>query len=162
MVNTAKHTRDNHREELERWFPQSFKSDSASIWRGNGDLIWLVLGPMTIKDVNVIYYTAIYGFYVVIQQFILLGFIYERLRCLFYEQSHAAVVLATLAFSAGHFPNPTLMLATLTGGPLFIYIFRKSHSVLPSSFLHAILGIMVFKAFQHMTPNFAIGWFYFY
>ncbi len=86
-----------------------------------------------------------------VQQLILQGFIYRRLRYLLTgseepvdaRRINAAIVLTALLFSLAHAPNPALMIFTLLGGLIWSWVYERAPSLPALALSHGLMSGLV-------------------
>jgi len=82
-----------------------------------------------------------YGFWALMQEFILQSFFFNRFEELY--GSSPAVWIASTLFAAVHLPSPVLTTATLIGALFFCEMFRRYRSLYPIAVVHAMLGLTI-------------------
>jgi membrane protease YdiL (CAAX protease family) len=85
-------------------------------------------------------HAMLYGFWSLMQEFMLQAFIFVRLERMFASGRTAAIVAAVL-FSAAHIPSAPLVLATFTMGFVFSELYRRYRDIYALGVAHGILGL---------------------
>jgi membrane protease YdiL (CAAX protease family) len=82
-----------------------------------------------------------YGLWSMVQEFIVLGFLFTRLESCF--GSRRAVVYSAALFAIAHVPNPVLMPVTLAGGLIVCEVYRRTRSLVPLGIVHWMIGVAI-------------------
>ncbi len=90
-------------------------------------------------------HSGVYAVWALVQQFITLSFFFIRFERLL-ASGTKAVVITALLFSAIHFPNWVLLVATAMMGLVFAEIFRRYRNIYWLGVAHALLGIALAMA----------------
>jgi membrane protease YdiL (CAAX protease family) len=90
-------------------------------------------------------HSGVYAVWALVQQFIALSFFFIRFERLL-ASGTKAVVITALLFSAIHFPNWVLLVATAMMGLVFAEIFRRYRNIYWLGVAHAMLGIALAMA----------------
>ncbi len=86
-----------------------------------------------------------------VQQLILQGFIYRRVRYLLVGDGESgnrsrvnlAIVLTALLFSLAHAPNPALMVLTLAGGLIWSWVYERAPNLPALALSHGLMSGLV-------------------
>lgn len=104
-----------------------------------------------------------------IQQYVLQGFIYRRVRFLLVNDSLSSnerkrrvklAILATAAiFSCAHAPNPMLMTLTFTGGVIWSWAYQRAPNILAVALSHALISLMLMTSLPPwLLPSMSVGY----
>jgi membrane protease YdiL (CAAX protease family) len=91
------------------------------------------------------------------QDYALLSFIGNRLEDALPTEKLLVAPLNAALFSAVHYPNPILMVATFIGGWVFTSIFMKTRHLVPLALLHAAFGVGISLATSDMYGAMSVG-----
>ena len=83
-----------------------------------------------------------YALWAGLQQVLALLYLFPRFEKIFGSGKIAALATA-LAFTAVHFPNPILMLATLIGGAVLTVVYNQYRSIYWPIIVHAVIGFAI-------------------
>ena len=87
-----------------------------------------------------------------LQQYILQGFIFRRLRMILGEQRNYLIIFLTaLLFALMHAPNMALMLLTFIGGLVWSWVYARAPNLLALGLSHAIMSALAMSSLP--------GWF---
>ncbi|MCG3161600.1 MAG: hypothetical protein JMDDDDMK_02789 [Acidobacteria bacterium] len=104
-----------------------------------------------------------------IQQYVLQGFIYRRVRFLLLDDSLAPderkrrvrfAILATAAiFSFAHAPNPMLMTLTFVGGLIWSSVYERAPNLFAIALSHAAISLMLMTSLPPwLLPSMSVGY----
>jgi len=97
----------------------------------------------------------------ILQQFVLQGFVYRRIRSLVESPNHAIGWTAIL-FSLVHLPNFPLMLLTLVGGLVWTWVYSKAPNIIAIGISHGLLSLLVMATMpKRLLPTLSVGYKYF-
>jgi membrane protease YdiL (CAAX protease family) len=95
----------------------------------------------------------------VLQQYVMLGFIYRRLRQLLYPNQ--TIILTAGLFALVHAPNYTLMILTFLGGLIWSFVYERTPNLFASAISHVLLSATVLVAVpEWMLPSMTVGYRY--
>ncbi len=99
-----------------------------------------------------------------IQQYVVQGFVYRRLRyALAGRGSGFAIVATALLFALAHAPNLMLMGLTLVGGLVWTWIYDRAPNLLALGLSHAIISILIMTSLPPwLLDSMGIGFKYFF
>jgi membrane protease YdiL (CAAX protease family) len=88
---------------------------------------------------------AIVPVWALIQQYVLQGFVYRRLRSMLPEQgkTRLAIVGAAAIFALAHAPNLTLMILTFAGAILWSWVYQRAPNLFALALSHAAISLML-------------------
>lgn len=143
--------------------------------------LWLVAGP-TLAACGILFWigysldsfhrtTHFWGnllvvpVWALVQQYVLLGFIYRRLREMNDERAdqapgHWKVILITAAiFSGVHAPNMTLMVLTFLGALIWAWVYERAPNLYPIALSHAAISLMLMTSLPPwMLQSMSVGY----
>ncbi|MGE0129368.1 MAG: lysostaphin resistance A-like protein [Blastocatellales bacterium] len=104
-----------------------------------------------------------------IQQYVLQGFIYRRVRFLLLGESLAPderkrrtrlAILATAAiFSGAHAPNLALMALTFAGGLIWSWVYERAPNLFAIALSHAVISLMLMTSLPPwLLPSMSVGY----
>jgi membrane protease YdiL (CAAX protease family) len=104
-----------------------------------------------------------------IQQYVLQGFIYRRVRFLLLNDSlspkdrkrrlRLAIVATAAIFSCAHAPNPMLMTLTFTGGVIWSWVYQRAPNLLAVAISHALISLMLMTSLPPwLLPSMSVGY----
>jgi membrane protease YdiL (CAAX protease family) len=104
-----------------------------------------------------------------IQQYVLQGFIYRRMRFVFADETTPATeqrrranlaILATAAiFALAHAPNLMLMLLTLLGALLWSWVYERAPNLWALGLSHAAISLMLMTSLPSwLLPSLSVGY----
>lgn len=94
-----------------------------------------------------------------LQQYVMLGFIYRRLRQ-FLRAGQCIIITAGL-FALVHSPNYSLMILTFLGGLIWSFVYERAPNLFASAISHALLSATVLVAVpEWMLPSMTVGYRY--
>ena len=97
-----------------------------------------------------------------LQQYLALGFLNRRLQQTL-GKTRTSLVLTAFVFAGLHAPNPTLMLATYTGGCIWAWTFQQQPNLFVTTISHVLLGaVLVHSLPASLLPNMKVGWGFFH
>jgi membrane protease YdiL (CAAX protease family) len=147
--------------------------------------LWLVMGPTLIACLvfaAIGYFTGSFHrtshfwlnalatpLWALVQQYVLQGFIYRRVRFLLVNDSQSSAerkrrlklaILATAAiFSCAHAPNPMLMTLTFTGGVIWSWVYQRAPNLLALAMSHALISLMLMTSLPPwLLPSMSVGY----
>jgi membrane protease YdiL (CAAX protease family) len=82
-----------------------------------------------------------YGMWSIVQEFIVLGFLFTRFESCF--GSRRAVVYSAALFAIAHVPNPVLMPVTFAGSLILCEIYRRTRNFVPLGIGHWMIGVAI-------------------
>jgi membrane protease YdiL (CAAX protease family) len=91
------------------------------------------------------------------QEYVLLGFIANRLQDALPERGGIIPWINGALFALVHLPNPLLMSVTFVSGVLFTALFFRRRHLVPFALLHAIFGILINLAFGNIHGVMSVG-----
>jgi membrane protease YdiL (CAAX protease family) len=95
-----------------------------------------------------------------IQQYLMLGFFNRRLQEMF-GKGRTSMAVTAFVFAGMHAPNPTLMLATYTGGCIWAWTFQRQPNLFATTLSHILLGAVLGHSLPaSLLPNMKVGWGY--
>jgi membrane protease YdiL (CAAX protease family) len=97
-----------------------------------------------------------------LQQFILQGFIYRRVRSLT-STGTLAIVLTAIIFGFVHLPNLTLTLLTVTGACVWSWVYERAPNLYPLALSHGLASLFVMSTLPTwMLRSLSVGYKYFF
>lgn len=97
-----------------------------------------------------------------LQQFILQGFIYRRVRSLT-STSARAMIGTSLIFGLVHLPNPTLSVLTFTGALVWSWTYERAPNLYPLALSHGLSSLFVMSMLPGwMLRSLSVGYKYFF
>ena len=104
-----------------------------------------------------------------IQQYVLQGFIFRRVRFLLLNESlsprerrsrvRLAILITAAIFSCAHAPNPMLMTLTFTGGVIWSWVYQRAPNLLAIALSHAIISLMLMTSLPPwLLPSMSVGY----
>lgn len=97
-----------------------------------------------------------------VQQFILQGFIYRRVRSLTSTANQAAMITAAV-FGAVHLPNLTLAILTFIGGFVWSMVYERAPNLYPLALSHGLVSLFVMSTLPNwMLRSLSVGYKYFF
>lgn len=103
------------------------------------------------------WHAVLYAVWALIQEFLVLSFIFVRLRSALGGDSRAMFGTALL-FSAAHIPSLILMCATFLLALVLIALFRRYRNIYPLAVAHAMLGLaMAISLPSGLIHNMRVG-----
>ena len=97
-----------------------------------------------------------------LQQFILQGYIYRRVRSIT-SSSNLAIVITALLFAIVHLPNPTLSFLTLVGAMVWSWVYERAPNLYPLALSHGLASLFVMSTLPgSMLRSLSVGYKYFY
>jgi len=118
---------------------------------------FLTIGPWRIRLSSAYQYALLYVPLALAQQYIFMGFVWDRWRLVLGGHDLRAAFLGWFMFVAMHIPNPVLMVSAFAGWWVFFSIFRRYRNILPIAILHAVLALLVYKATFPYLPSMLVG-----
>lgn len=100
---------------------------------------------------------TLYPLFAILQQYIFLGFLFDRLTVVLKGRRRWAAAGTAALFVASHVPNPTLTLVTIGAGPLFVALFLRHRNFIPIACLHGVLGALLFFILQRHAVSLTVG-----
>jgi membrane protease YdiL (CAAX protease family) len=99
-----------------------------------------------------------------IQQYVLQGFVYRRLRFSFAGRGSGVAIVATaVLFALAHAPNLMLMGLALVGGLLWTWVYDRAPNVLALGLSHAIMSLLIMTSSPPwLLDSMGIGFKYFF
>lgn len=91
-----------------------------------------------------------------VQEYVLLGFIANRLEDSGVKRTLVPWINGAL-FAAIHYPNPVLMLATVIAGVLFTSVYLRHRNLFAPALVHALIGIGLSFAFGDVQGIMSVG-----
>jgi membrane protease YdiL (CAAX protease family) len=82
-----------------------------------------------------------YGVWSMVQEFIVLGFLFTRFESVF--GTRRAILVSAGLFGFAHVPNPVLMAVTLVGGLVICEIYRRTRNFAPLGIVHWMIGVAI-------------------
>lgn len=103
------------------------------------------------------------------QQYVLQGFIYRRMRFLFVDENAAqakqqrrinlAILATAFVFALVHAPNLALMCLTLIGALFWSWVYERAPNLLALGLSHAIISLMLMTALPPwLLPSMSVGY----
>jgi membrane protease YdiL (CAAX protease family) len=97
-----------------------------------------------------------------VQQYVLQGFIYRRVREVAGRGLPAVVVTASL-FGIVHLPNLTLSVLALAGGLVWTWVYERAPNLFALGISHGLMSLLVITNLPvWMLPSLAVGYKYFH
>lgn len=97
-----------------------------------------------------------------LQQFILQGFIYRRVRSIA-SSTTGAVIITSLIFGLVHLPNPTLSILTMTGAAVWSWVYERAPNLYPLALSHGLTSLFVMSTLPGwLLRSLSVGYKYFY
>jgi membrane protease YdiL (CAAX protease family) len=97
-----------------------------------------------------------------VQHYVLQGFINRRTQII-WGAGWLSVLVTAMIFSLLHFPNPTLMAATLIGGLIWAFIYQRAPNLFALALSHAVMSWVLVAALPESLLNHSrIGLKYFF
>ncbi len=97
----------------------------------------------------------------VLQQFLLQGFLYRRIRSLV-ESDGVAIASAATIFALVHLPNLPLTLLTLTGGVVWTWVYSRAPNLFALGISHGLMSLLVMTTLpKRVLPTLSVGYKYF-
>ena len=101
-----------------------------------------------------------------LQQYILQGFVYRRLRFIFVEESshepmrpRLAILLTAFLFALVHAPNLSLMVLALVGGLIWTWTYQRAPNLFALALSHAFMSAIILLSLP--THSMRVGYDYF-
>ena len=114
--------------------------------------VFAVRSPSPVRLLGIL---ALYCLWGVIQQYLLNGFLVNRLRA---ARIPGVPVLAGLVFGLLHFPNPFLMGVTFAGGIVAALVYQRYRDLLLLGVAHGIIGTLLLVSMpDSLTHRFYVG-----
>ena len=97
----------------------------------------------------------------ILQQFVLQGFVYRRIRSLVESRNHA-IGLTALLFSFIHLPNLPLVILTLAGGLVWTWVYSRAPNIIAIGISHGFMSLLVMATVpKRILPTLSVGYKYF-
>ncbi len=104
-----------------------------------------------------------------IQQYVLQGFIYRRVRFLLVDNSSAsdemktrvrlAIIVTAAIFSGVHAPNLSLMTLTFAGGLIWSWVYERAPNLYAIALSHAAISLMLMTSLPPwLLPSMSVGY----
>jgi membrane protease YdiL (CAAX protease family) len=94
-----------------------------------------------------------------LQQYVMLGFIYRRLRQFLHPNQ--TIILAAGLFALVHAPNFSLMILTFLGGLIWSFVYERAPNLFASAISHVLLSAAVLVAVpEWILPSMTVGYRY--
>jgi membrane protease YdiL (CAAX protease family) len=104
-----------------------------------------------------------------IQQYVLQGFIYRRVRLLMISDSlgadekrrrkRLAILVTAAIFSFAHAPNLTLMVLTFVGGLIWSWVYERAPNLFAIAISHALISLMLMTSLPPwLLPSMSVGY----
>jgi len=98
-------------------------------------------------------------FWALLQQYVMLGFIYRRLRQLL--RAHQTIITTAALFAFVHAPNPSLMIVTFIGGLVWSFVYERAPNLFACAISHALLSATVLVTLpESILPSMTVGYHY--
>src|SRR6476661_8204647 len=94
-----------------------------------------------------------------LQQYVMLGFIYRRLRQ--FLHSNQTILMTAGLFALVHVPNYPLMLLTFLGGLIWSFVYERAPNLFASAISHVLLSATVLVTVpEWILPSMTVGYRY--
>jgi membrane protease YdiL (CAAX protease family) len=99
-----------------------------------------------------------------IQQYVVQGFVYRRLRYSFAGRGNGIAIAATaVLFALAHAPNLMLMSLTLVGGIVWTWVYDRAPNLLALGLSHAIMSLLIMTSWPPwLLDSMGTGFKYFF
>src|SRR5678815_903130 len=87
----------------------------------------------------------------ILQQFVLQGFVYRRIRSLVENPNHA-IGLTAILFSLVHLPNFPLMILTLAAGLVWTWVYSKAPNIIAIGISHGLMSLLIMSTMPKRMP----------
>ena len=110
----------------------------------------------TPRGLHSLYALVGYPLWALLQEYLLLAFTARR-----FQEAGLPDLLAAFLFALLHWPNRTLLFASLLGGTLFVVAYRKHENLWVPALFHALAGLLLSSLLpRSWLPSFRVGRFY--
>ncbi len=106
--------------------------------------LWSLFFPLNLqfyKDSQFWSKLFCYPFWALLQQYITLAFFFRRFREVFSPNPWPAILITSLTFSLGHFPNPPLIIFCFIGGIFWTWAYEKNPNLFVISLSHGVMAV---------------------
>jgi membrane protease YdiL (CAAX protease family) len=94
-----------------------------------------------------------------LQQYVMLGFIYQRLRQ--FLHANQTIIITAGLFAIVHAPNYPLMILTFLGGLIWSFVYERAPNLFASAISHTLLSATILVAVpEWILPSMTVGYRY--
>jgi membrane protease YdiL (CAAX protease family) len=98
-------------------------------------------------------------FWALLQQYVMLGFTYRRLRQ--FHHANQSIMITAGLFALVHAPNYPLMILTFLGGLIWTFVYERAPNLFASAISHVLLSATVLVTVpEWILPSMTVGYRY--